>query len=260
MKPLALLTILFAAACATSGTGPSTSIEADGPRLRHLRVRIVPEQTKRFEELMKACVECAGNDSAPWLCYREPPGHYWLIQVSPQGAPFPYAEGLQGFVTSVTARSTPARRDALLRQLSELRYETRWSIVTQQVSSWSTVDRVNPKTHGKARIMMREVKPGMLTAFAKALTERTALFDDIGHPLPIVGYATLSGAASRQFQVVFAEDWGTFHDRQSFGIWAKTLPPSEQDRYAARKAALMRTMNNAAWFDGTYADELSLRR
>lgn len=261
MKRLILLTIVLAAGCTSAPEASTPAFEADGIHVRHLRLRVVPEQTRDFEELMKACVAAAREIPEPerdvWICYREPPGHYWLIQFSRDIETFRFPEGLDGFVMHLAARSPVPVRQDLRRRIGSLNHEIRWNIITQQTKAWSTTDSLDASTYPRARMMMRTVKPGLERVFSAALAARTAFFVEHRYELPIEGFVTRRGDPMTQLQIVYARDWSSFHARESFGEFVKRLPKAARDDYAGRKAALMRTMNDAAWYHGNYAPELS---
>ena len=262
MAPRLFILVALAAAGGCAGTTPHRdAIAADGVFVRHLRLRVAPEQTKQLESILAACADIASatrteGGVGDWLIYREPPGRYWLITFSDTIDGFRYPAGLSSFVRYMADRS-PADGEAILSTLGRLRFEIDWEIVFQQKRAWSTTEGVEPSTHPKARIMARTIKPGLDRQFSTALAERTAFFPVHAYPLPIEGFVTRRGDPAVALQVVFPTDWPTFHATHGFGAFVKSLPQAARDDYARRKAALMRTMSNAAWYDGSFAEELS---
>lgn len=260
MRWFLLISFTLVPGCVSREAG-APAYAAQGVHTRHLRIRVTPEQTGHFEDLMRLCVDAVkeraeGTAAAGWLCYREPPGRYWLVSFADEPGAFTHADGLEGLVGSVAERA-PSHRRELWQRLRSLEHELDWEIVARQKAAWSTVEDVDTDQHPKARMMMRSVKPGMEAAFDAALTRRTAFLAEHAYPLPIEGFATLRGDRSVQLQVVFPLDWPTFHGSLSFGAFVKGLAEEARQDYARRKAALMRTMSNAAWYDGSYVGELS---
>ena len=233
---------------------------ASGVLVRHLRVRCAPAHTKGFEALLQLAVRAAGRATSKrddWLCYREPPGRYWLVLF---GAPTKDArsgDGLARFVHAAFAEEKrPVRREAS-RLLGAIEYEVEWDLLTQQKPTWSTVDDMSTSTHPKARLMLRTVRPGAERAFDRALRRRTAFLATHGYPLPIEGFVVRSGAQNSAIQVVFPTDWPSFHDKLSFGPFVKQLEPSARAEYARRKEALLQTMSRAEFYDASFVPEMS---
>lgn len=248
-----------------SGRGmhsPATSvIEADGIFVRNLRLRLAPSHTQAFEELMRRCVQAAQAAGLPeeyeWLCYREPPGRYWLISFSETIDGFATPESLRAFALHLGREEGEAALDEISELLVGLDYETEWEIIFQQKSNWSTVEGMSTATHPKARIMDRTIRSGMEQAFEDALAARTSFLVEHGYELPIEGFVTRRGAPGRELQVVFPVDWSSFHEMNSFGEFIRSLDDSAQEEYAGLKRALMVTMDRAEYYDGDYAGELS---
>ena len=262
---LAVLGSAFAAASvACLSPGPSrqartTEYEAGGVFARHLRLRIAPSHTQAFERLMELCVEVAEahelSEAYSWLCYREPPGRYWLILFSSTEEGFAVPPGLEGFVSSFAGLDP--RGAELMAVLAGLEHEVEWELVCRQKESWSTIDDMDTKTHPEARMILRRVRPGREAEFEAALDARTALFRDAGYPLPIEGFVIRGGLPGHTLQVVFPVDWPSYHAGQSFFAYFETLSEARQVEYAARKAALMPTMASAEYYDASHAPELS---
>lgn len=261
-KAVSVLALLALASSCTSTGAPAraASFDADGVYITHLRVRLAPSHTKAFEALMKRCVESARAaglaSDYDWLCYREPPGRYWLVHFSETADGFALPESLEGFVDQLGRAEGEPTRDELMTALAELEYETEWAIVARQKASWSTVASMSTATHPKARMMDRTVRPGMEAEFDAALEARTAFFAEHAYPLPVEGFVILDGAPGRAMQIVFPVDWSSFHDSDSFFAFVKGLDEAARDDYAARKAALMVTMAGAEYFDGSFVPEL----
>lgn len=257
-----LASLALATGCATTGApAAAASIEADGIYVSHLRLRLAPSHTQAFEALMKRCVAAAGaarlSEDHEWLCYREPPGRYWLLHFSATADGFAFPETLMGFADHVGRAEGEPARAAIMAMLAELEYETEWRLVFQQKSSWSSVESMSTTSHPKARMMDRTIRPGMEAAFDAALTARTAFFVEHAYPLPIEGFATRHGAEGRALQVVFPVDWSSFHATTSFFAFVKGLDEAARADYAARKAALMVTMASAEYYDANFVPELS---
>ena len=252
---LALAPVMLALACAApGGHARIESIEADGPFIRHLRVRLAPSHTQGLEAVLKACVasaESAALDRAhDWLCYREAPGRYWLISFAERADAFATPATLAAFVEHVGGTEARAALD-------ELEHEVEWEVVAQRVRGWSTGLELSPGANPSARLIDRTVRPGMEGDFDGALTARTAFFASQAYPLPVEGFVARSGAAGRAWQVVFARDWPSFHATDSFFAFSKGLDEEGRAGYAERKAALMPTMARAEYYDASYAAELS---
>ncbi|MCZ6837140.1 MAG: hypothetical protein O7G85_15300 [Planctomycetota bacterium] len=257
------------AGCATNhpqvnieGMATARQYDAEGIYVRHLRLRLAPSHTKAFEAMMKRCVEAARNsreraEPLEWLCYRESPGRYWIIQFSDALDGFQTQSGLRGFALDVARAESAEAEGEVWRMLIDLEYETEWEIVTRQKSDWSTVTSMATATHPKARMMMRMIRPGLEEAFETALAARTGFFRDHDYPLPVEGFATRSGAPGLEMQVVFPVDWPSFHETDSFYAFVKSLDQETQDVYAGLKASLMETMSGAEYYDGDFVAELS---
>lgn len=248
----------------TAPTPVPPSFKANGIFVRSLRLRLVPYHTQAFEALMRRCVAAAASAALPesheWLCYRESPGRYWIITFSETRDGFACPPSFAGFVASIAgAESEEARREATA-MLDDLEYETEWWMLTRQKTEWSTVESMSTATHPMARAMVRTIRPGMAEEFDAALTARTAFLHEHGYPLPVEGFVTLDASPPElrhaAMQVVFPVDWPSFHASESFGAFVGSLDPVAQEVYAARKAALMRTMSRAEFYDGSYAPEL----
>lgn len=231
---------------------------------RHLRLRIAPSHTKAFEALMKRCVEAASRAQLPaeghWLCYREPPGRYWLLAFSAAQLEFtvPHRTGsFKGFVTEVGQAAGADVAADLQAMLAEIEYETEWELLLQRKGVWCSPQELDMSVHPVARMMERLILPAMEEAFEAALAARTAFLVEHEYPLPIEGFAIRAGAEQRAMQVVFPTDWSTFHGSQSFGAFILSLNESCQAEYAQRKAALMATMASAEYYDGSFVAELS---
>lgn len=247
------LALLLLAAC---GAPPQAElqalpVDAEGSWIRHRRVRLAPAHTKGFEAVLATCVEAAeARDWAgAWLCYRESPGRYWIVTFAGEGGSFLEPAGLKGFVGTLSPTA--------LEELGALEHEVEWEWEGQQAEAWSTGDEVDLTTHPKARLMVRTVRSGMEAEFAEAVAGRTRFLRESGYPLPIEGFVSRGGGPPRsQLQVVFPTDWATFHGEGSFGLFVKSLDEPTQAAYAARKAALMRTMSRAEFHDADLVPEL----
>ena len=248
---------------ATHAAERETSFEAEGVYVRHLRLRLAPSHTQAFEAMMTRCVVAANEagltESYRWLCYREPPGRYWLVLFSDTIDGFATPSTLPGFAKHIGRSESRSAKAEIMAMLAQLEYEIEWEIVIQQKANWSTVDSMSTDTHPKARIMDRTVRPGMETTFEAALAARTAFLRDHGYPLPVEGFVVHSGAPGRALQVVFPVDWSSFHETDSFGAFVRGLDKASQEEYAIRKAALMATMSRAEYMDGSFVPELSYR-
>ena len=231
--------------------------------MRHTRIRALPYQTQALDALLERCVraaEAAGlDDDHEWHLYKEPPGRYWLIWFSDDGE-FAYQHGPDP-LANMARTVARARSEALLAEvdamLSELDYEIEWSLLTQQKSEWSTVESMSTATHPKARVMLRTIVEGAVQEFDAALQARTAFFGEHDYPLPVEGFVCFDGAPHLSMQVVFPVAWPAFHARESFGAFVKSLDDEAQADYARRKAALMKTMRRAEFYDANAARELS---
>ena len=239
----------------------TATFEADGIFVRHLRLRLVPFHTQTFEKLMRRCVQAAQTAGLPgeyeWLCYREPPGRYWLIFFSETIEGFAIPGSLRAFALHLAREEGETALEEISGLLVGLEYETEWEIIFQQKSSWSTVESMSTATHPKARIMDRTIRPGMEEAFEDALGARTAFLVEHGYELPIEGFVTRRGESGHEWQVVFPVDWSSFHETDSFGVFIRNLDESVQEEYAKVKRALMVTMDQAEYYDGDYLRELS---
>ena len=246
--------------CATTRARAST-FEAEGIYGRHLRLRVTPAQTRNFEAIMKRCVAVASaadlGEEYAWLCYREPPGRYWVLMFSATPDGFATPGALLGFVKHIDEIGDEADRGELVAMLDELEYEIEWEVVFQRKASWSSTRELNESSNPKARIIDRSIRPGMEDAFDDALARRTTFFVEHGYPLPVEGFVVRSGAPGRAFQVVFPVDWPSFHRTDSFFAFSKGLDQTRRDLYAAHKAALMPTMSSAEYHDGDFVSELS---
>ena len=252
--------VLSAAACAST---PAAPFDAGGVYVQHVRVRIVPSHTQAFEALVARCIEAAqAADLAceyTWLCYREPPGRYWLLWFSEERDAFAIPDAPDALVGLVRHVARAAGEDALAdvdRRLAQLDYELEWNVVSRQKTGWSTVDSMSTATHPKARMMVRTIRPGAEAAFDRALTARTAFLRDHGYSLPVEGFAVIAGAPGTAIQVVFPVDWPSFHAADSFSAFVGGLDETAQRAYAQRKQALMVTMDRAEFYDGAVAPEL----
>lgn len=259
---LGMTWFVLVAGCATTRAPDLTlSYGADGVYVRHLRFRITPSHTKDFEEMMKRCVAAASAAKLPddyaWLCYREPPGRYWLLFFSDTIDGFIPPASLAGFVGHVGRAESVEAASEIMAMLAGLEYVTEWEVVFQQKTNWSSVDNMFTATHPKARIMDRTIRFGMEEAFEAALAARTAFLVEHGYPLPIEGFAMRLGAPGRAMQVVFPVDWASFHETDSFYAFVQRLDEAAQEDYAARKAVLMVTMASAEYYDGDFVRELS---
>ena len=256
LRPTALALAALASLGACSQLPPRSAppaalpIAADGLQLRHLRVRLAPSHTKRFEVVIKACVKGAqsGAQGTSWLCYRESPGRYWLVTFTQPGAGFAEAPGLEGFVEG----SNPGALEAL----RDLELEVEWEWEAQKAAAWGTGSEVDLNTHPKARLMVRTTRPGMEADFVAALSARTAFLTEHGYPLPVEGFLSKRGGPAGSLQVVFARDWSSFHAADSFKSFVDSLDESARTEYAARKAELMRTMSRAEFYDADLVPEL----
>jgi len=194
-----------------------------------------------------------------WLCYREPPGRYWILSYGESPGGFLVPGTLRGLVEHVGRAAGPQVHAELAAMLAGLEYETEWEILLQQKRDWSTVDSMSTDTHPEARVMERTIRPGRETAFDQALTARTAFLREAGYPLPVQGFVARDGAPGRAFQVVFPVNWSSFHEASSFYGFSKSLDEAGREAYAARKAALLETMSGAEYYHGGFAAELSYR-
>ena len=256
--------LALASGCATThAPATATLFDAQGVYVRHLRLRLTPSHTQAFEAMMKRCVEAASGAKLPapydWLCYREPPGRYWLLLFSDTLDGFATPGTLVGFADHIGQAKGESALAEIMAMLADLEYETEWEIFSQQKANWSTVEAMSTASHPKARIMDRTIRPGMETAFEAALAARTAFLIDHGYPLPVEGFVIHSGAPQRALQVVFPVDWSAFHETDSFSAFVRGLDEAAQEDYAERKAALMATMTRAEYHDGNFAPELSYR-
>ena len=236
-------------------------LAASGTLVRHVRVRLAPMHTKSFEALLALCVRSAKRaklDDAPWLCYREPPGRYWLVLFGSHARDARESgDAVVDFARRVFAKENRAARREVMRLLDELEYEVEWNISTQQKRAWSTADDISTKTHPKARLMLRSVRPGAEKAFERALARRTAFFAEREYPLPIEGFVVRRGLPGTAVQVVFPTNWPSFHESLSFGRFVKSLDEKARADYAKRKQALMLTMSRAEFYDASFVPELS---
>ncbi len=257
--------IALATGCATTrASAEAASFEADGIYVCHMRLRIAPSHTRAFEAMLKRCAEAAvvaetNGTSNHWLCYREPPGRYWILFFGDTIDGFQYPCDLKGFARSVARTESATAEGEIIGMLDELEFETEWEIVSRQKTEWSTVGGMSTVTHPKARLMVRTIRPGKEAAFDAALTARTAFLAEHGYPLPIEGFAIRTGAPGRSWQVVFPVDWPSFHETDSFYAFVRSLDQASQDEYAGLKAALMETMASAEYYDATFAPELRYR-
>jgi len=247
------LALLLLTACNVTPEGPTqrVPVDADGTWLRHRRVRLAPADTKGFEAVMAACAEGAQARewSAPWICYRESPGRYWIVTFAGDDGRFTEPVGLAGFVGALSPSA--------LEDLRALEHEVEWEWESRGVAAWSTGGEVDTTTHPKARLMVRTVRRGMEAEFAEALAGRTAFLREHGYRLPVEGFVTRRGGPPRgELQVVFPTDWASFHGEGSFGVFVKGLDADAQEDYAGRKAALMRTMSRAEFHDADLVPEL----
>lgn len=249
-RSILLVPLLALAACAAPRPAP-VPVEAEGTLVRHRRVRLAPYHTQDFEAVLRACVAGAEEDgsAAGWLCYRESPGRYWLVTFASEDGELEEPPGLEGFVETFAPEA--------LDDLRALELEVEWEWELQQAEDWSTVREMSTDTHPKARMMLREVRPGREAEFAAALTARTAFLAEHGYPLPIEGFVMRRGDASLAVQVVFPRDWSSFHGAESFGAFIDSLDGEARAEYARRKAALMETMSRAKFLHASFAPELS---
>lgn len=246
--------------------GAGEAFEADGRFVRHVRLRVAPAQTKEFEALIKRCVEAAQAVGLPdehhWLCYREPPGRYWLVLFSEErdGFAIPDSERpLRAFARHVADLESADARAEVDERLAALEYEIEWTWVLRQKKEWSTALKMTTETHAKARLMLRRIRPGHGAAFDRALAERVAFLVDQGYPLPVEGFVTLSGVPDAAVQAVFPRDWPSFHGGESFWEFIQRLPEPDRERYMQRKGALMETMLSAEYYDAAHVPEASYR-
>ena len=253
--------VLALAGCASS---PAAAFEGDGVHVRHVRVRVAPSHTQAFEALVERCVQSARAAGLPrgyhWLFYREPPGRYWLLWFSESADGFAVPEEpdpLVGFARHVADAEGEAARAEIERRLSAIEYEVEWTVLMRQKATWGTVGEMSTSTHPKARMMLREVRSGAEEAFDGAVAARTALLQDHGYPLPVEGFAIVSGMPGHALQVVFPVDWPSFHATDSFGAFVRGLDEAAQEEYARRKGMLMETMASAEYYDGSVVRELS---
>jgi hypothetical protein len=258
------LALSSSSGCVASPAATS-SLEADGVYVRHVRIRVVPSHTKAFEALVTRCLAAAQAAELPseysWLCYREPPGRYWLLWFSETENGFALPDRpdpLAGFARKVAGTVGGGAPAEIEEQLGHLDYEIEWNALHRQRASWSTVSEMSIAAHPKARMMVRTVQPGSEADFERALAARTAFLAENGYPLPIEGFVTLSGAPGTAMQVVFAVDWPSFHATTSFGAFVRALDPAAQEAYAELKQALMVTMQRAEYHDGSVVDRKSV--
>ena len=245
-----------------SRTGAPHDFGAEGIFARHLRVRLAPSHTKRFEAILEACVAAARRKGLPgshdWLAYREPPGRYWLIQFADAADGFAIPATLEGFVGHLGRTGSDREHDELMRRLAELEVEVEWEHLLRMKSAWSTVDEMNTATHPKARLIERTIRPGREADFDRALAARTAFLARSGYPLPVEGFTLPHvGSPRRAMQAVFPVAWGSFHESTSFFAFSKTLDEAGQAEYAERKADLLETMSCAEYYDASFVPELS---
>jgi len=264
MRPLfaVLLPLILTAGCATTSDADFVA-DAEGLFVRLLRIRTAPSHTTRFEALMERCVTAAARGDlefpGAWLCYREPPGRYWVVTFAETRDGFGLPPSLSGFLAGLGALATPDERREMSSLLDGLDHTTEWEVLMRQRKSWSTVPGIDTALHPKARLMQRSVRPGHEDAFTEALTARTAFLTEHDYPLPIEGFVTLEGDPTQAFQLVFPRDWVSFHGSESFSAFVKALPPAAQEDYAARKKALMETMSRAEFHDASIVAELSFQ-
>lgn len=257
-----LLLVALGAGCVTRGaTADADSFEAGGVFVRHLRVRLAPHDTLAFEAWLERCVAVATRSGlsgdSEWLCYREPPGRYWILAFAETADGFAAPPGLAGFVDHVASAAGDATRRELTDELRRLEHEVEHELVCRQRTDWGTVDEMYTATHPEARMILRTIRPGMEAEFAAALTARTAFLRAHGYPLPVEGFVILGGAPGQALQVVFPRDWSSFHDSESFYAFSRTKDEAMQAEYAVHKAALLETMARAEYLDGSFAAELS---
>ena len=245
----------------------AAGIEAEGPFVRHVRLRVAPAETKTFEAILGDAAELAERaglgPAYDWLCYRESPGRYWVVTMADERADFPVpasdrpVRSLLGAVERAGGKS-----EGLPERFEAIEHELEWSLLTRQKAVWSTVDSMSTATHPKARIMWRTVRGGRATEFDRALAARTAFLAERGYPLPIEGFVVLEGlprevARGAAMQVVFPRDWASFHASESFWEFVQALPAAGREAYLERKAALMSSMAGAEYFDGDFLPEAS---
>jgi hypothetical protein len=262
LAPLLALSLL--AACAGIPTADLHAVEAQGVFVRHARIRVAPPQTKDFEALIGRCTEAVAEADLEhhyrWLCYREPPGRYWLIWFSHTADGFSYADEpdvLSGFLRGLSAAVGDHALVGVEEQLARIDHEIEWNVLHRQKQGWSTVDDLNEETHPIARMIVRTVVPGAEEAFDRALTARTDFLREQVYPMPVEGFVTLDGAAGTALQVSFGVDWPSFHARDSFGAWAESLDEETRAEYARLKAALLATMSRAEYYHGKAVPELT---
>jgi len=257
---LGALLCAWTAACAVLETHAVTDrYDADGPFLRHVRLRVAPAHTQDFEALMARLVAAAESaeltDDWHWLCYLESPGRYWIVTSSEtrDGFPVPRSQRpLRAFARAVVDQASLAARTDVVRRLATLEYEIEWVLEARGKAAWSNAKVMSTAEQPKARLMVRTVRPGQEAAFERALAERVDFLVAHDYPLPIEGFVTLSGAPGTALQVVFARDWPSFHERESFWQFVQHLPEAARDAYMQRKAALMRTMASAEYYHGDF--------
>ncbi len=246
---------------------PATEFPAEGVLVRHLRLRLAPSHTRRFEAVLEECAAAARSarldETHAWMAYREPPGRYWIVQLADDEGSFALPDDLRGFVSAILEKAEAAGettrnpREEAEAELAKLEIEVEWNLLLQTKSGWGTVDAMSTATHPKARLIDRTIRPGMEAEFDRALSARTAFFARRDYPLPVEGFVVRAGAPGRAIQVVFPVDWPSFHAATSFFEFSKTLDEEGQREYAERKADLLETMSRAEYYDGSFVPEIS---
>lgn len=269
MRTLPLCNVLLVLSLGCQGSQDrlatrSQSFPAEGIFVRHLRLRLDPAHTQDFEALIARCRQVAEDAKLSaqheWLCYRESPGRYWLLTYGESADSFAVPRGRDPLLSFAQHTATAAGKDSAAKidaLLEGLDYEIEWLVVFQQKLAWSSVEEMSTGDNPKARMMLRRIRKGMAADFDVALTARTAFLKEHGYPLPIEGFATVIGDPRIQFQVTFPVDWPSFYSRDSFKAFVEGLSEEARIDYAQRKAALMRCMDLAEYFDGDFLPELS---
>jgi len=270
MRPLLPLALAVVAGCASAPDAASDGLAADGPFVHHVRIRVVPYQTKAFEVLLADCARAARSvttsDRDEWFFYREPPGRYWLLGFGAESGSLPLLSAddpVAALVDRVAERAPAAVSRVLRAQHAELEYVVEWSLLLQRRGDWCGGPEMEPEAWPCARLMVRTVREGRAAEFDQALTARTRFFVDAGFPLPLEGFVVRDGvgadAGILTAQAAFARSWEGYHSRDHFPLWRAAQPPAVQARYDARKQALMVTMARAEFFDGTFLPAQSQR-
>jgi hypothetical protein len=235
----------------------ATSFEATGVYVRHLRFKVAPSQRHTFETMMRRLVEAATTRKLPeqydWLCYRESLDRYWLVIFREESKGFSTPPTLSGFVNNIGNAGGKAARREIRAMLSSLQYETDWEIVFQQKQDWSTVTNMSTETRPKAQMVQYVIQPRHERQFDIALRERTQFLVNHSYPLPVEGFVLRSGAEGYALQVVFAVDWNSYKEVDSFSAFVAGLDEKSQHIFAQHEVALKASVARVAHYNGDFA-------